>query len=87
MQEKKAQPQQPTQSLQMMRVEPREEDQSVKLMLRNGIMTDGDKGKQPEEDGWVRKALEKELGFDLACTEETFMEAKKSFIEASTSGS
>ena len=42
-------------------------------------------GKQPEEEGWVRKAPEKEVSFDLDHTKETFMEAKKSFTKASAS--
>ena len=46
-----------------------------------------DKGKKPAEGEWVRRAPEKEIGFDLEHTKETFMEAKKSFTEASTSGS
>ena len=87
MQEKKTQPQQPTQNLQMMRVEPRKEDQSINIMLRSGMTTSTDKGKQFEEEGWVYKALKKEAGFDLDHAKETFMEAKKSFTEASTSGS
>lgn len=33
-----------------------------------------------------RKALEKEVRFDLEHAQETFMEVKKSFVEASTSG-
>lgn len=36
---------------------------------------------------WVRKAPTKEPEFDLEHIKEIFMEAKKSFIEASTSGS
>ena len=36
---------------------------------------------------WVRKAPIKELEFDLESVKETFMEAKKSFTEASTSSS
>lgn len=49
----------------MMRVEPHEEDQSMNTVLRSGVMNGNDKGKQAEEDGWVQKALEKEVGFDL----------------------
>ena len=49
-------------------------------------MTSEDKGKKPEEGEWVRKDPEKEVGFDLEHVKETFMEAKKSFIEASTPG-
>jgi len=44
-----------------------------------------DKGKQPEDNTWVHKALTKEAEFDLECAREAFMEAKKSFAEASTS--
>jgi len=46
-----------------------------------------DKGKQLEDSTWVCKAPVKEAEFDLECTQETFMEAKKSFTDASTSGS
>ena len=75
-----------TQNLQMMRFEP-EEDSNVNMMLKSGVTTGNDKGKQSEEGAWVRKAPTKELEFDLECAKETFMEAKKSFTEASTSGS
>lgn len=51
------------------------------------MMTGDDKGKQPEEGGWVCKAPEKEVGFNLERAKETFMEGKKSFAEVSTSGS
>jgi len=68
----------------MMRFEPREEDPNVKMMLGSSMTMGEDKGKQPEESVWVRK---KEPKFDLECTKETFMEAKKSFTEASTLGS
>jgi len=70
----------------MMRAEPREEDPNLNIMLRSGMMTGEDKGKKHEESEWVCKAIEKEVGFDLECTKETFMEEKKSFIEAYTSG-
>lgn len=70
----------------MMSTEPREEDQSMNIVLRSGIMTNDDKGKQPEEDGWVYKAPEKGLGLDLARAKEKFMVAKKIFAEASTWG-
>lgn len=71
----------------MMRSEPREEDPNVNMMLKSGKTTGDDKGKQLEESAWVRKAPTKEPKFDLECTKEAFMEAKKSFTEASTSGS
>ena len=77
----------PTQNLQMMMFESREEDSNVKMMLRSGMTTGEDKGKQPEESAWVCKAPTKEPKFDLECMKETFMEAKKSFTKASTSRS
>ena len=70
-----------------MRFEPCEEDLNVKIVLRSGITIGDDKGKQLEESAWVHKTPTKEPRFDLECTKETFMEAKKSFMEASTSGS
>ena len=77
----------PTQSLQMMRSKPCEEDLNVNIVLRSGITIGDDKGKQPEEIAWVCKAPTKEPEFDLERAKETSMEAKKSFIEASTVGS
>lgn len=84
MQENKVQP---TQNLQMMRVDPHEEDQSVNIVLRSRITTGDDIGKQLEENGWVCKAPKNEFGFDLNRTKETFMEVKKSFTKAFTSRS
>jgi len=70
----------------MMRSEPREGDPNVNMMLRSGTTMREDMGKHPEESTWVRKAPTKEAKFDLECGKETFMEAKKSFTEASTLG-
>ena len=67
----------------MMRSEPRQEDPNVNMMLESGMTTGEDKGKWPEEDTWVHKAPTKEPEFDLEPTNETFMEAKKSFAKAS----
>ena len=50
-------------------------------------MTGDDKWKKLADSTWVRKALAKEIEFDLERTHENFMEVKKSFTEASTSGS
>lgn len=50
------------------------------------MMIGEDKGKQREESEWVRKDLEKEVGFDLERMKETFMEAKKIFAKVSTLG-
>ena len=77
----------PTQNIQMMRSEPCKEDPNVNTMLQNGGTTGEDKGKQPEENTWVRKAPTKKPEFDLDRAKETFMEAKKSFVEVSTLGS
>lgn len=71
----------------MMRSEPCEENPSVNIKLWGGITTRDDKGKKPEESTWVRKAPMKEPEFDLERAKETFMEAKRSFADASTSGS
>ena len=69
-----------------MRSEALEEGPNVNIVLWSGIVIGDDKGKQLEESEWVRKVPEKEVGFDLERAKETFMEAKKSFPEASTLG-
>ena len=84
--EKGALPPPPTQNLQMMRSEPREEDPNVNIVPRSGITMGDDKGKQLEDITWVRKALAKEAEFDLEHTRETFMEANKRFVDVSTLG-
>ena len=71
----------------MMRSEPHEEDPNVNIVLRSGIMTRDDKGKQLEDSTLVRKAPTKEVELYLEHAKETFMEAKKSFDDDSTSGS
>lgn len=68
----------------MMRSKPREEDPNVNMVLRSGATIGEDKGKQPKEDTWVHKATTKEPEFDLEHEKETFMEAKKTFVEVST---
>ena len=57
------------------------------MMLRSGMAMREDMGKKPEESTWVCKAPAKEPEFDLERAKETFMQAKKSFAEASPSGS
>jgi len=49
----------------MMRHEAYEEDHNVNIVLLSRIMTGDDKGKLLEKSGWVCKAQEKEVGFDL----------------------
>jgi len=71
----------------MMRSELCEDDPNVNIVLQSGITMGDDKGKRPTTSTWVRKALAKEAKFDLERARETFMEAKKSFPDASTLGS
>jgi len=71
----------------MMRSEPHEEDPNVNIVLRSRIMKVDDNEKQPEDSTSVDEAPTKEAEFDLECARETFMEAKKSFVDASTSRS
>lgn len=71
----------------MMRAEPCEEDPPVNIMLQSRTTTGEDKGKQPVEGEWVRKAPKKETGFGLEHVKEKFMEAKKNFFEVFTSRS
>ena len=62
-----------------------EEDPNMNIVLRSGIITGDEKGKQLEDSTWVHKAPMKEPEFDLERAKETFMEARKSFVDASTS--
>ena len=62
-----------TQNLQMMRSEPHEEDLNVNIVIRSGITTGDDKGKQLEESTWVQKAPMKEVEFDLEHGRETYL--------------
>lgn len=63
-----------------MRDEPREEDKNVNVVLRRGILTVNDKGKQLEEDGCVCKAPKKEVDFDFAQMKETFRKPRRGFM-------
>jgi len=69
-----------------MRSESCEEDLNVNIVPQSGIAMGDVKGKQPEDSTCVHKASVKEAKFDLECTWENFMEAKKSLAEPSTSG-
>jgi len=69
----------------MMRFEQREKDPNVNLMLRSGAATGEDKGKLTEEGLGVCKTPTKKPEFNLECAKKTFMEAKKSFAEVSSS--
>lgn len=77
----------PAQNVQMMKADPHTKDPNINRMLRSGTTIGKDKGKKPKDNMWIYKALTKQLEFDLARAKETFLEAKKSFAEASTLGS
>lgn len=63
----------------MMRSKLHEEGPSVNIVMRSSIDTREDKGKQLEENVWVRKAVDKETRFDVNNVKKMFMEAKMSF--------
>lgn len=71
----------------MMRSEHHEEDLNVNIVLRSEIAAGDDKGKQIKDSAWVHKVPVKEAEFDLECAGDTFMEAKKNFVQAFTLGS
>ena len=71
----------------MMRSELREDGPSVNIVTQSGIATREDKGKQLEENVWVRKVDDKDVGFYLNKAKETFMEAKRSFMDTGASTS
>ena len=85
MQEKKNQ--QPTQNMKMMRSEQHEDDPRINIVTQSGVDTREDKVevKDPEVDAWVRKAGEKSTGFNLQKEDETFLEAKNSFMDMGAS--
>jgi len=85
MQEKKTQ--QPTQNIQMMRSKPREDGPSVNMVTQSGIATREFIGKQLKENTWVHRVADKDTEFDLYKEKETFMEAKKSFVDSGSSTS
>lgn len=70
----------------MMKSEPHEGDPNLNIVLRSGMMTRNDNRKKLEDNTFVRKALAKEAKFHLEHAREALMEAKKSFVEAPTSG-
>lgn len=62
---------------------------SINIVMRSGVAIGEDKveGKEPKSDSWVRKASERNVGFDLHREKETFMEARKSFMDLGDSTS
>jgi len=71
----------------MMRSEPHEEDPCVNMVCRSDATIGEDKRKQPREDLKFRMVPTKEPESKMEHVKETFKEAKKIFMEASTSGS
>ena len=58
---------------------------AINVVTRSGATTEvQNKEKQPAE-AWFRKALEKIPGFDVEREKETFMEAKRDFVDPNTS--
>ena len=53
----------PTQNLQMVRAETREEDPSMNVVTRSGVATNEDKGKKLTTDVWIYKAPKKKKDF------------------------
>lgn len=68
----------PMQNIQMMRVEPHEEEPSINIVMWSGVSTREDKWKQSKNGGGVRKVVEKEVGFDINRAKETLTEASTS---------
>ena len=57
---------------------------AINVATRSGATTQvQNKEKQPDE-AWVRKTLDKIPSFDVGREKETFMEAKKYFVDPST---
>jgi len=75
------------QNIQMMSLEPCEDGSSVNIVTWSGVDIGKEKGKFLETDVWVRKATNKEMGFNVSKMKETFMEAKKSFADEGASTS
>ena len=73
----------PPQNIQMITIEQRPVP-AINVVTRSGAMTQmQNKEKQPDED-WVHKTPEKFPTFDVGREKETFMEAKKNFVDLST---
>lgn len=71
----------------MMNVEPREDEPHVNIVARSGATTGDDKGKKKVEETWVRKTIEKAPRFSILKEKETFMGAKRSFVDVGASTS
>ena len=73
----------PTQNIQTISMEKRSVP-AINVVTRSGATTQvQNKEKQPDE-AWVRKTPEKVPTFDVGREKETFMEAKKDFVDPST---
>ena len=76
----------PTQNVQRMRLEPREEDPSINMVLRSNATTGGYVRKQLGDNGKGCDAPTRELDLEIEQVRGTSKEAQKSFTEVSALG-
>lgn len=62
-----------------------EEEPHVNIVTRSGFVTGDDKGKKKVEETWITKTTEKAPRFNIQKQKETFMGAKRSFMDVGTS--
>ena len=73
----------PTQNVQMITVEKRPVP-TINIVTRSGATTQVQNKEKQHDESWVRKTPEKVPTFDVGREKETFMEAKKYFVDPST---
>ena len=73
----------PTQNLQMIAVEKRSVP-AVNVVTRSGAMMQVQNKEKQLDEAWVCKTPDKVPTFDVGREKETFMEAKKDFVDPST---
>ena len=74
----------PTQNIQMITVDQRPVP-DINVVTRSGAMTHIQNMEKQLDEAWVRKAPEKVPAFDIEREKETFMEAKRDFVDPSSS--
>lgn len=76
----------PTQNIQMMRAEPREEDPSINMVLRSGTTIGGNPQEERAEGGKRRDTATKKHDFEPEQGKKMSREAQRSFAATSTPG-
>ena len=71
----------PTQDLQILSIEQRPAP-AINVVTRSGAMTHIQPAETLPDEAWVRKAPVKVPAFDIEREKETFMEAKKDFVDS-----